>query len=353
MATPVTTQSTTSTPSTVLNITTCEEEFGDIFKQLVECTNEFNSTRDNIVEFVNGIQDIDHPKNFKNIREKFNEMKLYELKISGINKLVEHKLNELYEQSESKYREDKRTLVKLQLEREKLEIKRLENPGPNHVVSLDKPVTIPVSSVFMTAQEPVYYYYKSVHDKPDTYIQCGEHKTDMKYLAVKCRTFCASYTHNDIESNSCVIIDTIVVLPNKQLLFLNDCKYLQHTYQGGSGAVGYNYIGYVPSMTWSLTHNKEKSYSDSGGIFNTVKTNVFDLCEFVKNNKLSTCDVIYYDIIVKTQHEDNLMVKQPDPRSYHNDRTIGFTQTHHPNVYIKFTLSFEGYTHDQLTEIFA
>lgn len=345
----MTTQSATST---VMNITTCEEEFGDIFKQLVECTNEFNSTRDNIVEFVNGIQDIDHPKNFKNIREKFNEMKLYELKISGINKLVEHKLNELYEQSESKYREDKRALVKLQLEREKLEIKRLEN----HSLVVSK-ANVNASVPIVTNPEPVYYYYKSVRDKPDTYIQCEEHNTKMKYLALKCRTFCVLYTHNDIESHSCVTIDTIVVLPNKQLLFLNDDKYLQHTYTGVHRK-DYSSIN-CTMATWFhsiCTTDKVQSANHYNVSYYccSAKTNVFAVCEFVKNIELSTCDVIYYDTTIKTQYNDNFTVKTPDRREYYPDIChAGFEETYHPNIYIKFTLSFEGYTYDQLKEIFA
>lgn len=245
----------TTTPTATLVVTTYEEEFGDIIRQLVNCTDDFISARDNIVECVNDVQDIDNPKNLRKIREKFNEMKLFELKISEINKLVEHKLNELYENklielhehSKNKYLEDKHTLVKLQLEREKLEIKRLENVSVSNVtpvtpqVVLNTPVpqfTPVVPFVPQIIPQPVYQYFRAICDPyglVKNYYHCEEDNFSMKCQTIKC------YKHNEFtliikyknrDNIYDMDMDTLTVLPDKKLLFSNTIsngtQYLYH-----------------------------------------------------------------------------------------------------------------------------
>lgn len=359
------------------------DNIDDILKQLIDYTNELNNTRDKIVEFVNGTQ----AKNLKSIRDNFNEIKFCELKMSGINKLIEYKLDKL---QESKYQEDKSTLVKLQIEHERLAISKFGTSSADRGDSegnggcgdngggeggedcgdswnsedterfVFKPtgeplfVSLAPDYKYTINCEPSYHYFKSVSKY--TYSRSIGMFGDAKYLALKCNKY-DHLVYNVMGFNYIGIVDinTMVVLPNKQFMFSNGDEYLRHTYnlspmnsvngyEGGSRHKFDYLVGDGPGV-W------HKPNQDNNG--NNISS-VFKFYEFTTNTMISTNKKTYYDIVFKTQYSEQ------QNQYYGNNyslspmvNTCKLENLTYPNVYIMLTLSFDDIKYDQLKEIFV
>lgn len=347
--------------------------YNEKISQLINSKNDFHT---NSAKFMEDTRNIYSLTNFKSIKEKFNELKLLELKlreitkllelqISSVTDLIEHELNELSDNISQEYHKDKNTLIKLQIERERLEIIKLGGSGNiTFTESLAKPFTKLLTELHTellsktiteqsTIKPPlVYKYFKSVAN--EYYYQCEESLADIKCLVLKCNRNMSIYNFGGVNCicGCDVNINNITILPNKQLLFSYNDNYTHHVYKNAN-AGSHNVH---PVFDCGKKH-KFDNFASGIGTWYAPKQNanddaissVFKLLEFSQNTALSN-EILYYDIVVKTQYtklyNHNHYSHSPCVKVIHDMLMC-------PNVYIKLTCSFDGIESEKLSEIFG
>lgn len=272
------------------------EDVGYMLKQLAECTAKFN-------KYVGECHDLDGPK--------YTKIKMFELKISWINKCIEHLLNE-------------------------------NGDGGNGERQLQQ-------AKKKTHLQLYHYYYP----KSGKNTQTAEHNTSMKFPILNCYNFeYTVYKVYDVPNIKLLNVDTLVILPNKRLLFISGGKYIKHickplvSYETGNNKQMYevrptSYITYG-DLYWEEGKReikKETQHLPQHQNYSIVyTTNTFALIEFTKNTTLSTDNIKYYDIVAETNY-----IMEPDKKFELSDTrlTAGY-------ICFRITLSFGDVDYDYL-----
>lgn len=103
-----------------------QQEFTEIFENLRDLTASFVETQVDFFEYMEEEDEIEESKFYKELRKKMENLKIHENAIGKIRKSIDDKINEHYKDSDAKYKSDKRKLVELQLERERIELNKLK-----------------------------------------------------------------------------------------------------------------------------------------------------------------------------------------------------------------------------------
>jgi hypothetical protein len=103
-----------------------QQEFTEIFDTLRDITASFAETQQNIYEYLEEKEDTEESKFYKELNIKIQSLKIHENALKKTREEIELKIKELYVDTDAKYKDDKRKLVALQLERERIELNRLK-----------------------------------------------------------------------------------------------------------------------------------------------------------------------------------------------------------------------------------
>lgn len=103
-----------------------QEEFTEIFETLRDITTSFAETQQNVYDFLEEKDEVEESKFYKELNKKIQTLKIHENAIKKTREEIEAKIKEMYSDSDAKYKDDKRKLVSLQLERERIELSRLK-----------------------------------------------------------------------------------------------------------------------------------------------------------------------------------------------------------------------------------
>ena len=103
-----------------------QKEFNELFDNLQELTTSFVGEQRSTLDFFENENNMEESKFYKELRKKMENLKIHENAISSVRKNIDNKITKIYEDSDAKYKEDKRKLVLLQLERERIELNKLK-----------------------------------------------------------------------------------------------------------------------------------------------------------------------------------------------------------------------------------
>lgn len=104
-----------------------QQEFTELFENLRDLTTSFSQEQEDTYEYLESESTIEESKFYKELKKRMETLKIHENAIKKVREEIDCKIKETYNDSDAKYKEDKRDLVRLQLERERIELNKLKN----------------------------------------------------------------------------------------------------------------------------------------------------------------------------------------------------------------------------------
>ncbi len=103
-----------------------QAEFKELFETLSEITKRYVDVQNEMYNFLEEENNLDETKYYKELDKHMETLKVYENASKIIREEIGKKIKENYNNSDAKYKDDKRKLVSIQLEKEQIKLSKLK-----------------------------------------------------------------------------------------------------------------------------------------------------------------------------------------------------------------------------------